>query len=153
MQHHGLLPVWILCNTMDCSQSAARLLCPWDSPGKNTVEGCHALLQGIFPIQGSNPCLMSPALAGRFFTIRATWQNLNLGLSDSQVCVYNHSVRLNQWMLKSRHLSYALLYSRIGGAGRGVGSRTFYAYKEGSLWLRHWFHFVLNTSLETQAKY
>ena len=26
-----------------------------DSPGKNTGEGCHALLQGIFPTQGSNP--------------------------------------------------------------------------------------------------
>ena len=31
-----------------------RLLCPRDSPGKNTGEGCHALLQGIFPTQGSN---------------------------------------------------------------------------------------------------
>ena len=27
----------------------ARLLCPWESPGKNTGVGCHALLQGIFP--------------------------------------------------------------------------------------------------------
>ena len=27
---------------------------PWDSPGKNTGAGCHSLLQGIFPIQGSN---------------------------------------------------------------------------------------------------
>ena len=26
-----------------------------DSPGKNTGVGCHALLQGIFPTQGSNP--------------------------------------------------------------------------------------------------
>ena len=26
-----------------------RLLCPWDSPGKNTEVGCHALFQGIFP--------------------------------------------------------------------------------------------------------
>ena len=26
-----------------------RLLCPWDSPGKNTGVGCPALLQGIFP--------------------------------------------------------------------------------------------------------
>jgi len=25
-----------------------------DSPGKNTGVGCHALLQGIFPTQGSN---------------------------------------------------------------------------------------------------
>ena len=29
-----------------------------DSPGKNTGVGCHALLQGIFPTQGSNPCLL-----------------------------------------------------------------------------------------------
>ena len=32
-----------------------RLPCPWDSPGKNTGVGCHALLQGIFPTQGLNP--------------------------------------------------------------------------------------------------
>ena len=32
----------------------ARLLCPWDSPGKNPRAGCHALLQGIFRTQGSN---------------------------------------------------------------------------------------------------
>ena len=31
-----------------------RLLCPWDSPGKNTRVGCHVLLQGIFPNQRSN---------------------------------------------------------------------------------------------------
>ena len=33
---------------------ATRLLCPWDSPGKNTRVGCHFLLQGIFPSQGLN---------------------------------------------------------------------------------------------------
>ena len=32
----------------------ARLLCPWESPGKSTGVGCHAVLQGIFPTQGSN---------------------------------------------------------------------------------------------------
>ena len=42
-----------------------RLLCPWDSPGKNTGVGCHALLQGIFPTQVS-------CIAGRLFTIWAT---------------------------------------------------------------------------------
>ena len=31
-----------------------ELLCPWDSPGKNTGVGGHALLQGIFLTQGSN---------------------------------------------------------------------------------------------------
>ena len=35
----------------------SRLLCPWDSPGKNTGVGGHFLLQRIFPTQGSNPHL------------------------------------------------------------------------------------------------
>ena len=30
-------------------------------PGKNTRMGCHFLLQGIFPTQGSNPHLLSLA--------------------------------------------------------------------------------------------
>ena len=32
-----------------------RLLCPWDFPGKGAGVGCHFLLQGIFPTQGSKP--------------------------------------------------------------------------------------------------
>ena len=32
-------------------------LCPWDFPGRNTGVGCHLLVQGIFPTQGSNPGL------------------------------------------------------------------------------------------------
>ena len=44
LQLHGLWP--------------ARLLCPWNSPGKNTRVGCHFLLQGIFLTQGWNPCLL-----------------------------------------------------------------------------------------------
>ena len=35
-----------------------RLLCAWDSPGKNTGVGCHFLLQGIFPTQKPNPGLL-----------------------------------------------------------------------------------------------
>ena len=37
---------------------AARLLCPWNSPGKNTGVGSHSLLQGIFPTQGLNPGIL-----------------------------------------------------------------------------------------------
>ena len=43
LQPHGLWP--------------ARLICPWNSPGQNTGEDSHSLLQGIFPTQGSNPGL------------------------------------------------------------------------------------------------
>ena len=35
-----------------------RLLCPWDSAAQNTGVGCHFLLQGIFPTQGSDPHLL-----------------------------------------------------------------------------------------------
>ena len=35
-----------------------RLFSPWDSPGKNTGVDWHVLLQGIFPTQGLNTCLL-----------------------------------------------------------------------------------------------
>ena len=44
-----------LCDPMDCSPPGSSV--HEDSPGKNTGVGCHALLQGIFPTQGSNPGL------------------------------------------------------------------------------------------------
>ena len=37
---------------------STRILCPWHSQGKNTGQGFHALLQGIFPTSGSNPHLL-----------------------------------------------------------------------------------------------
>ena len=40
LRPHGLYPT--------------RLLRPWNFPGKSTEVGCHFLLQGIFPTQGSN---------------------------------------------------------------------------------------------------
>ena len=44
LQPHGLQPT--------------RLLCSWDSPGKNTGAGCHFLPQGILPTSGSNLSLL-----------------------------------------------------------------------------------------------
>ena len=62
--NHAMAPVRVpSCSVMsDCSWphglEPARLHCPWNSPGKNTGVGCHFLLQGIFPSQGSNLCLL-----------------------------------------------------------------------------------------------
>ena len=39
------------------SWTAAHQAPPWDFPGQSTGAGCHFLLQGIFPSQGSNPGL------------------------------------------------------------------------------------------------
>ena len=37
----------------------ARLLCPWDSPGKSTRVDCYFLFQGICPTRRQNPHLLS----------------------------------------------------------------------------------------------
>ena len=59
LQPHGLQP--------------AKFLCPWNSPGKNTGVGCHFLLQGIFPTQGSNQILL-----GRWILYHwVTWEDQN----------------------------------------------------------------------------
>ena len=49
-----LHPVFLRPDMHVCSVRA-RLLCLWDSPGRNTGVGCYALLKGIFLTQGSNP--------------------------------------------------------------------------------------------------
>ena len=44
-----------LCHPVDCSLPGSSV--HWDSPGKITGVGCHALLHRIFPTQGLNPGL------------------------------------------------------------------------------------------------
>ena len=51
--HAKLSPT--LCSPVDSSSRVSSV--HGDSPGKNTGVGCHALLQGIFPTQGSGPSL------------------------------------------------------------------------------------------------
>ena len=45
-----------LCNPMDCSLPGSSV--HGNSSDKNIGVGCHALLQGIFLTQGSNPCIL-----------------------------------------------------------------------------------------------
>ena len=51
-----------------------------DSPSKNTGVGCHTLLQGIFPTQGSNLCL--------FYLLN--WQVGSSSLAPSGCCTFSH---------------------------------------------------------------
>ena len=67
---------------MDCN---CQLLCPWGFPSENMGVGCHALFEGILPIQGSDLRLLSPALAGGFFV----WF-VHLGLSSPLGLVYGN---------------------------------------------------------------
>ena len=68
-----------LCDPMDCSPPGSSV--HWDSPGKNTGMGCHALLQGIFPTQGSNPGFPH-------------WRQILYWLSNREaqiLCIYYHN--------------------------------------------------------------
>ena len=83
----GFLRVWprYITSVVSNSLQPARLLCPCDSPGKNTGVGCHFLLQEMFSTQGSNLCLMSPPVAGGFFTTSATWEAVAFIVWQSRV--------------------------------------------------------------------
>ena len=58
----------------------ARILCPWDSPGKNTGVGCQFHLQGIFPTQGSNPGFLHCRLI--LLTTKPPGKSKNTGVSS-----------------------------------------------------------------------
>ena len=50
-----------LCNPLE---EPIRLLCPWNSLGKNTTVGSHSLFQGIFSpgIEPQSPILQADSL-------------------------------------------------------------------------------------------
>ena len=61
-----------LCNSMDCSPPGSSA--QWDSPGKKTGVGCHALLQELLPTQGLKAV---SCIADRFFTVWTTRETLS----------------------------------------------------------------------------
>ena len=70
---------------------AVRLLCPRDSPGKNTGVGSHSLLQGIFLTQG-----------------------LNLGLLHCRQILY-HLSHPGRWRLQELPKPWFILWSDLQG--------------------------------------
>ena len=81
---HLSLSSWSVCVCVLSRFSHARLCAtPWavaprqpgssvhgDSPVKNAGVGCCALLQGIFPTQGSDPRLLSLLLTSSYFSLK-----------------------------------------------------------------------------------
>ena len=59
-----------------------------DSPGKNTGVGCHALLQGIVPTQGSNPDLL-PLLHWQADSLPLASPGKPLNLADKDLTCAN----------------------------------------------------------------
>ena len=103
-----------------------RLLCPWDSPGKNTGVGYHPLLQGIFPTQGSNRV---SDIAGRFFTVYATREAQTTIIKRHQI-----SAMIKTNLIVGRKASQTLLSPKLlktsvvhflGGPPEGMSFLTF----------------------------
>ena len=53
-----VLGMCVLLVTQSCQTVCDPMICPWDSVGKNTGVGSHALLQGIFLTQEWNQDLL-----------------------------------------------------------------------------------------------
>ena len=74
--------------------SPMRLLCPWNSPGKNTGVGCHALLQGILSTERSNPhllCLLH-CQVGPFLLTQAWEAQIILYICNTELIVNVHKL-------------------------------------------------------------
>ena len=71
----------------------ARLLCPWDFPGKNTGVGCHFLLQGLSSRPRDQTCIFwISCIAGRFFTTRTTGESKLRRAQSYQDWATSHSL-------------------------------------------------------------
>ena len=100
------------CDPMDCGLPASSV--HGDSPGKNTGVGCHALLQEIFPTQGSNPGL----LYRRQILYHLRYQgspvpSINRAEHSSLSSALNGSGLPRLWLLQTRSCSLLLLLISI----------------------------------------
>ena len=115
LQPHGLQPV--------------RLLCPWNSLGKNTGVGCHLLLQGIFTIPGLKPHLLCLV---RILHHWAPWEARNACvvlrhsvLADSvTLSTVVHQAPLFMGVLQVRLLERGAMPSSRGSSQPGHGARS-----------------------------
>ena len=79
-----------LCDPMDCSQLGSSV--HGDSPGKNARVGCHALLQGIFPSQGSNPGFLHCCYIYIYSLPQGTLSLLLLTLRLKCLCLHHREI-------------------------------------------------------------
>ena len=75
----------------------ARFLCSWIFPGKNTAMGCHTLLQGIYPTQGS-----------KLHLLHCRWGLYHWATGKSHIlcsCIYiyiNNAINIS-WQVEKEH--------------------------------------------------
>ena len=93
-----------ICDPMDCGRPGSSA--HGDSPGKNTGVGCHVLLRGISPTQGSNPGLPN---------CRQILYCLNPGKPHPPECPANKSLHCWKLLLSRIWLTVAQVYEPLLG--------------------------------------
>ena len=109
-----------LWDSMDCSPPGFSV--HGDSPGKNTGVSCHALLQGIFPTQGSNT--QASHIVGGFLTVWATRKPNNTGVGS--LSLFRGIFLTQEWkqgILHCRQILYQL-------SSQGSSRNTIKQYKQ-----------------------
>ena len=100
-----------LCDPVDCSPPGSSA--HGDSPGQNTGLGCHALPQGIFPTQGSNPDLLHCRQILYCLSHQESWcgSTKNTGVGSLSLLHGNFPTQeLSQGLLHCRWFLYQLSY-------------------------------------------
>ena len=116
------------------------LLCLWNFPGKNTGEGCHSLLQGIFLTQRSILSLMSPALTSSFFTTSATWETQISNRKVYKSIFYPYTINLEIFSYFSLSMEQFSKSLRISPSSLEMPVKSLNIIPESSL-LPFWFFF------------
>ena len=125
MKSLSLAWLFVTLGTVACT----KLLHPWDFLRKSTGVGCRFLLQGIFPMQGSNPGLpycrqMLYRLSHRGSHRHRRWapQGLTISLEFSELftdfnCCYCCLTKLWLWLFATpwtvAHLSFTISQSLV----------------------------------------
>ena len=126
----SLRPYWL---------QPTKLFCPWNSRGKNIGVGCHSILRGIFPIQGSNLGLLhcrrvlyylchqgSPTLVGYKTSLVAQMVKNPPAVQETQVQSLG-------WEIPRERNGYPLQYSCLGNPmDRGACQAT--VHRVGQSW-------------------
>ena len=110
-----------ICDPMDCSPPGSFVHGILQL--KNTGVGCHSLLQGIFPTQGSNPSILSLLRwQARFLTSSASWVFRSLNNFVDCECLHTHTYPRSKLSLPAPEGHDALPNARgslVHGLARG----------------------------------
>ena len=101
LQPHGMQP--------------PRLLCSWDSPGKDTRVGCHFLLMGIFPTQGWNLSLLCLLRCRWIFLPTEPSGKLHTVWVFPTAVMWDTQRKTEAWLLQWN--SYTWIRVRVGNTG------------------------------------